>query len=263
MSDISSHAPGAFCWIELNTNDLAAAKQFYVPLFGWQPVDEPAGPDMIYTMLYLNEREVGAMCELQSEAKANGVPPHWMHYVASDSADATAEKAKAKGGQVHGVFDVGDAGRMAILQDPQGATICAWQANKNQGIALKNVAGTYCWGELWTNDTEAAKAFYGDVFGWGVKAGADGAPSDYTEWQHGDESIGGMLKIEPDMGPVPPNWLPYFMVDDCDATAQQAAELGGKICMPPTDIPGVGRFTVIQDPQGATFAVIKLNFQPC
>ncbi len=85
-----------------------------------------------------------------------------------------------------------------------------------------------------------------------------GAPSDYTEWQLGEQSIGGMLAIQAEMGPIPPNWLPYFLVDDCDATAAQAEAAGGQILMPPMDILTVGRFTVIQDPQGASFAVIKL-----
>lgn len=259
MPEISSHAPGAFCWIELNTSDVAAAKQFYTTLFDWQAVDSPAGPDMVYTMLTLRELEVGAMCELQAEAKANGVPAHWMPYVATADADASAAKATELGGTVlAGAFDVMDAGRMAILQDPQGATICVWQANQSKGIRLQGEPGTFCWGELWTNDIPAATAFYTRLFGWGTKGDSEGAPEDYTEWQLGEQSIGGMLAIQPEMGPIPPNWLPYFLVQDCDATAAKASAAGGTICMQPMDIPDVGRFTVIQDPQGASFAVIKL-----
>ena len=79
------------------------------------------------------------------------------------------------------------------------------------------------------------------------------------EWQLGGQSIGGMMEIRPEMGPVPPNWLPYFMVEDCDVVANKAAATGGKLNVPPTDIPNVGRFSVIQDPQGAMFAIIKLT----
>lgn len=259
MPEISSQAPGAFCWIELNTTDVAAAKQFYQTLFDWQAVDSPAGPDMVYTTLSLRDLEVGAMCELQAESKANGVPAHWMPYVASLSADASAVKAAELGGTVLAdAFDVMDAGRMAILRDPQGATICVWQANQSKGIRLEGEAGTFCWGELWTTDIPAATAFYTGLFGWGTKSGSGGAPANYTEWQVGEQSIGGMLAIEPEMGPVPPNWLPYFMVDDCDASAAKASAAGGQILMQPMDIPTVGRFAVIQDPQGASFAVIKL-----
>ncbi len=259
MSESIVHAPGAFCWIELNTSDVAAAKQFYSAIFDWQAVDSPAGPDMVYTMLTLRDLEIGAMCELQPEAKAHGVPAHWMPYVATASADASAAKAAELGGTVlAGAFDVMDAGRMAILQDPQGASICVWQANQSKGIQISGETGTFCWGELWTNDIAGATAFYTQLFNWGASGGSDGAPSDYTEWQTGGQSIGGMLAIQAEMGPIPPNWLPYFMVDDCDATAAKASAAGGKIAMPPMDIPNVGRFTVIHDPQGAVFAVIKL-----
>jgi predicted enzyme related to lactoylglutathione lyase len=71
-----------------------------------------------------------------------------------------------------------------------------------------------------------------------------------------------MYQPTPEMGDVPPNWLVYFAVDDCDAKAQKAAELGANICLPPADIPSVGRFAVIQDPQGAAFAIIKLENPP-
>lgn len=261
MPEVTSHAPGSFCWIELNTSDPAAAKTFYSGLFGWEAEDTPAGPDMVYTMLRLKGLEVGAMCGLQPEQKAQGVPPHWMSYVTVESADDAAAKAASLGGTVvAGVFDVMDVGRMSIIQDPQGAMFCVWQPKAHIGVRLVGENGTFGWDELWTTDRDKAKEFYTGLFGWGAKeshmAEAGGT---YTEWQNGGQSIGGMMEIMPEMGPVPPNWLPYFMVDDCDAIAGKAAESGGKLFMPPTDIPNVGRFSVIQDPQGATFAIIKLT----
>jgi uncharacterized protein len=259
MTQITSHAPGAFCWVELNTNDVPAAKQFYAALFDWQTIDEPAGPDMIYTTIQLAGLDAGAMCELQAQAKAQGVPPHWMLYVATNSADQSAAKVAELGGTVlAGAFDVMDAGRMTILQDPQGASICAWQANVNIGIQIKDVVGSFCWGELWTNKPADASRFYTQLFGWQAQAGSPDAPSEYTEWVANNHTIGGMLEIQPDMGPVPPNWLPYFMVEDCNATAAKVGAAGGKLFVPPMDIPNVGRFAVIQDPQGAVFAVINL-----
>ena len=91
MPEVTSHAPGSFCWIELNTSDPAAAKKFYSGLFSWEAEDTPAGPDMVYTMLRIRGLEVGAMCGLQPEQKAHGVPPHWMSYVAVQSADDAAD----------------------------------------------------------------------------------------------------------------------------------------------------------------------------
>jgi predicted enzyme related to lactoylglutathione lyase len=261
MPEVKSHAPGAFCWIELNTSDPGAAKKFYTGLFGWDAEDTPAGPDMVYTMLRVGGLEVGAMCALQPDQKAHGVPPHWMSYIAVESADDAANKAKSLGGNVLAdAFDVMDVGRMAILQDPQGATFCVWQAKAHIGFRLVAETGTFGWDELWTTDTNKAAEFYTGLFGWAAKdSGANMAGGGYTEWQLGGQSIGGMMKIQPEMGPVPPNWLPYFMVEDCNATADKAAASGGKLFVPPTDIPNVGRFAVIQDPQGAVFAIIKLT----
>lgn len=262
MPEVTSHEPGSFCWIELNTSDPAAAKTFYTNLFGWDAEDTPAGPDMVYTMLRVKGADVGAMCGLQPEQKAHGVPPHWMTYVAVESADDAAAKAASLGGTVlAGAFDVMDVGRMAIIQDPTGATFCLWQAKANIGFKLVGDPGAFGWDELWTTDPSKAAEFYAGLFGWTAQeSGADApAPGGYTEWKLGGKSIGGMLKIVPEMGPVPPNWLPYFMVEDCDATADKAAASGGKLMVPPQDIPNVGRFSVIQDPQGAGFAIIKLT----
>ena len=260
MPEVTSHAPGSFCWIELNTSDPGAAKKFYTDLFGWAAEDTPAGPDMVYTMLRLRGLEVGAMCALQPEQKAHGVPPHWMTYISVESADDAAAKAGSLGATVlAGAFDVMDVGRMAIIQDPQGATFCVWQAKAHIGAKLVGETGTFGWDELWTTDRKKAAEFYEGLFGWGAKEGDMGGMGVYTEWQNGGQSIGGMMEIAPEMGPVPPNWLPYLMVDDCDATANKATAAGGKLFVPPTDIPNVGRFSVIQDPQGATFAIIKLS----
>jgi predicted enzyme related to lactoylglutathione lyase len=261
MPEVTKHAPGSFCWIELNTSDPAAAKQFYSGLFNWDAEDTPAGPDMVYTMLRIRGLEVGAMCGLQPDQKAQGVPPHWMTYISVESANDAAEKAKSLGATIlGGPFDVMDVGRMAIIQDPQGAVFCVWQAKEHIGARLVGENNTFGWDELWTTDRNKAKEFYTGLFGWSAKeshmAEAGGL---YTEWQLNGQSIGGMMEITPEMGPVPPNWLPYLMVEDCNVTADKAAGTGGKLFVPPTDIPDVGRFSVIQDPQGATFAIIKLT----
>jgi len=257
MPEVTGHAPGSFCWTELNTSDPAAAKKFYSGLFNWEAEDMPAGPDMVYTMLKIRGREIGAMCGLQPEQKAHGIPPHWMSYVAVESADDTAKKAASLGGTVMAdAFDVMDVGRMAIIQDPQGATFCVWQAKAHIGAKLVGENGTFCWDELWTTDRKKAAEFYKGLFGWGAKEGDMGGMGVYTEWQNAGQSIGGMMEMPPEMGPVPPNWLPYFMVEDCNTTTDKAAASGGKVSVPPTDIPNVGRFSVIQDPQGAVISAI-------
>jgi uncharacterized protein len=253
MSEVTRHEPGSFCWPELGTTDAEGAKKFYTTLFGWTSTDSPAGPDMIYTMLKKGGKNVGALYGMDS--KQPGVPPHWTTYVAVASADETAKKAKELGGKALAEpFDVMDVGRMAILQDPQGATLAIWQAKKHIGVEVVNEPNTMCWSELDTTDTQAAGRFYTSLFGWGTKVGGD-----YTEFQRAGTAIGGMMKIPKDWGPVPPSWLVYFAVEDCDRAAAKTAELGGRALVPPTDIPNVGRFAVLSDPQEAVFAVIKLS----
>ncbi len=252
MTEVTRHEPGSFSWAELATSDSEGAKKFYAALFGWSFADSPAGPDMVYTMWKKGSKSVGAMYGLGPQQK--GVPPHWNIYVTVSSADESAKKAKDLGGTLLAEpFDVMDVGRMATIRDREGAAFCVWQAKKHIGAEVVNEPGAMCWCELDTTDTESAKTFYTGLFGWGAKAGGD-----YTEFQRAGTSIGGMMKIPPEWGSVPPNWLTYFAVEDCDGTAKKASDLGGKPIVPPTTIDNVGRFAVLADPQGAVFAVIKL-----
>ena len=252
MPEVTRHEPGSFCWPELATTDNGAAKKFYTSLFGWSAEDSPAGPDMIYTMLKKKGKAVGALYKLGPQQK--GAPPHWNIYVAVASADAAAKKAKDLGGKVlMEPFDVMDVGRMAIIQDQQGATFCVWEPKKHIGAEVVNEPGALCWAELDTTDTESAKRFYTELFGWGAKVS-----DTYTEWQQKGTSIGGLMKIPKEWGAVPPNWLVYFAVTDPDATAKKTGELCGGAIVPPMDIPGAGRFAVLRDPQGAVFAVYRM-----
>ena len=252
------HAPGTFCWIELATTDGPAAKKFYGELFGWEASDSPVGPDMVYTMLRLNGKDVGAL--YQKGEMMKDVPTHWASYVSVTSADEIVAKAKSLGGTIlKEAFDVMDVGRMAVIADPTGAHFCIWQPKKHKGIGVKGEPNSLTWNELLTNDTARAKDFYTKLFGWAAKA--HGEPVEYTEFILDDKAFAGMMSIQPQMGPMPPNWGVYFAVDDCDAMAQKATSLGARTFVPPTDIENVGRFSVIQDPQGAVFSIIKLTPQ--
>jgi predicted enzyme related to lactoylglutathione lyase len=115
--------------------------------------------------------------------------------------------------------------------------------------------GQFVWYELTTPDVDAAKKFYSRVTGWGTQRFDD----DYTMWTTGGRPIGGLVHLRDDMRQqgVPPNWLPYVESDDVDATAAKAASLGGRAVYGPEDIPGGGRFVVLQDPQGAVFGALK------
>ena len=259
MQQRPQYKPGTFCWVELATSDSAAAKNFYTQLFGWDHEDKPMGPEGTYTLLKLNGKDVGGLYELMPDTKAQGIPPNWLSYVSVENADEVAEKAKGEGATVlNGPFDVSTLGRMAVVQDPTGAMFALWQAKDHTGAGIYNAPNSLSWNELGTNDTPKAGQFYSNLLGW-TREEFSGGPIEYTMFRNGDRAAGGMYRITPEMGPIPPHWLVYFAVDDCDAKVQKATELGAGVMKPADDIPGIGRFAILTDPQGAAFAIIKLD----
>ncbi len=257
MTHIDKHAAGSFCWIELATTDQKAAKSFYGALFGWSPQDSPIGPDGFYTIFKLEGRDAAAGYTLRADQRAQGVPSHWGIYITVDNADRAANTAKQLGGTVLApAFDVMEAGRMAVLQDPTGAHFCVWQAGKNPGIGIAGTAGTLCWADLSTADAKRAGDFYSGLFGWEIMAD-EKDKSGYLHIKNGEHFIGGIPPATHRPAGVPPHWLAYFWVDDVDASTVKAKQMGANICLPPMTIENVGRMAVIADPQGAAFAIFN------
>jgi hypothetical protein len=203
----------------------------------------------------------------------------WNTYVSVESADETASKVRDAGGSVvMEPFDVMDAGRMAVFTDPEGAAFCVWQAKQHGGAQVVNEHGSVNFNGLATRDIEGAKSFYGSVFGWTTLAlGGDAAfwtlpgYGDYLEQDNPglrkqmaeagaperfEDVVAAISPIPDDQPDTPPHWNVTFAVDDADAAAARATELGGKVIVPPFDAPWV-RMTIIDDPQGATFIVSK------
>ena len=256
MPNIDKHSPGSFCWIELATSDQNAAKNFYSTLFGWQPNDNPMGPDAVYTMFKLDGRAAAACYTLMPDMVSQGVPPHWALYVAVENADEVAAKATELGGTVMAPpFDVYDFGRMAVLRDPTGAAINLWQPKQHSGTGAAGVPGTLCWVDLSTPDQERATEFYKDLFGWEIAPGKD--DSGYLHIKNGEEFIGGIPPAKFRNPNAPPHWLAYYLVTDCDASTDKAKEMGAQVYMPPTTMEGVGRWSIIADPQGAVCALFQ------
>jgi predicted enzyme related to lactoylglutathione lyase len=247
MGVIEKYDQGMFCWIELATNDGAAAKSFYSSVFGWTAKDMPIPDGSVYTMLQVDGHDAGALYENKEH------PPAWNSYVNVTSVDDAATKAQELGGNVIAPpFDVMDVGRMAVIADPQGASLCLWQPGKHIGATIRGEFNTLCWNELMTPDMNAASTFYTGLFGWNLKPSPE-----YTEIDLGSTGIGGMMQITPEMKGMPTAWAPYFAVADCDATVDKIKSLGGKVYMGPHEIPNVGRFAVCADPQGAMFNIIR------
>lgn len=258
MAEFASHTPGTFSWPELATTDQKAAVAFYRGLFGWEINDQPMGPGETYSMLQMRGKPVAAAYTMPRERKRDA-PPHWNSYVTVASVDEAAKKAESLGAKVFAPpFDVMDAGRMAVLQDPTGAVFQVWQPNKHIGAMIMNEPGALCWTELATRDMQAAETFYTKLFGWTPKHSPAGSPMPYTEFSVGGTPGIGMMPMPEQMPAfVPSYWMPYFQVADADASAAKAKTLDANVRVPATDIPNVGRFAVIADPQDAVFAVFK------
>ena len=260
MSEFSKYPHGTFSWVELVANDIDKAENFYTKLFGWDIEKVPMGNDQFYYMCKLRGKNVAAMYKMMPEQEAAGVPPHWASYVTVDNCDDAVEKAKSLGAAVlAGPLDVFTAGRMAFLQEPGGAAFAVWEAKDHIGAHIVNEHGCLSWNELATKDVEKSKAFYTELFGWGHKAEDMGGGMTYHTWQVGERMNGGMMHMGEEYGDVPPHWNVYFSVNDCDAAVEKVKELGGAVHVPPTDIPGTGRFSVVADTNGAVFSVIYLE----
>lgn len=256
MATVESHTPGSFCWIELGTTDQNAAKQFYGSLFGWTPNDSPMGPNEYYTVFNLDGRKAGGCYSLMPDQQAMGIPPHWLLYVAVTSADETAAKVVPAGGKIlKAPFDVMEHGRMAILQDPTGAVLALWQSKMHPGMGIQDASGSLCWADLMTPDPKRAAKFYQELFGWQTDAGKDN--SGYLHIKNGEKHIGGIPPVEARNPNAPPHWLLYFLVKDCDASTAKAKEAGAKVFVTPMTMEGVGRWSVVSDPQGAGFALFQ------
>jgi len=246
---------GAPSWVDLATADLADAKRFYTQLFGWTAEvsgDEYGG----YTTFLLNGLPVAGAGPLYGE----GQPTAWSTYLGTDDADAVAVRVAAAGGKVLvPPFDVVDQGRMAAFLDPAGAPFSVWEPGSMPGAALFDVPGSLTWNELTTRDVEGATAFYGSIFGWAFRQSTMGGLPYVVGELDGSPICGIQPMIDEAWPPeMSPHWLVYFAVHDCDISADSAFRLGGRALRQPTSVP-VGRYAVLQDPQGGLFAVLATN----
>jgi predicted enzyme related to lactoylglutathione lyase len=248
--------------VDLGTTDVEGAKAFYRALFGWDAIDVPTDQGVPYTMLTKDGKSVAGMGPIPPDQLEAGMPPMWNTYVNVDSVDETVEKVTAAGGSVvMPAMDVMDSGRMAFIADPTGAAIGLWQAGSHKGAELVNEHGTLFWNELMTDDTAAAGQFYTSVFDWRAEV-TEMPNGPYTSfWAEGNvegNAAAGMMGKTEEME-FPNYWGVYFTVDDVDAALTDAKDNGGQVLMQPMDIPGLGRFAVVQDPQGATFTVMAVE----
>jgi uncharacterized protein len=287
------YIPGVPCWVDASEPDPEAAVGFYGAFFGWEFENAmPAGSDGKY---YIARHEVTggwSLFDQSGDSRGGDVaalgsipeaaPPFamWNSYFWVDSADEAAAKVRAAGGSiVREPLDFGDACRIAVCSDPEGVAFGVWEAKQHKGAGLVNDPGSLNFNGLNTRDVEGAKSFYGSVFGWQTidltfaQMWTLPGYGDYLEGYHPDirkqmEESGapeGFVDVVATINPIPDDqpdtpahWGVTFAVEDADAAAAKATELGGSVIVPPFDAPWV-RMTVIADPQGATFIASKFT----
>ncbi|HEY2159870.1 MAG TPA: VOC family protein [Solirubrobacteraceae bacterium] len=276
MAERDGYIPGVPCWIDSSHPDPAWVVPFYGELFGWEL--ENVMPPESEGEYFIGRLRGGDVAALGGQPEGGPRTAVWNTYIWVDSADETASKVADAGGEViTQPFDVMDAGRMAVVTDPEGASFCVWQANRHRGAQIVNEHGSLNFNNLNTRDPERAGAFYGSVFGWepqlvgaggfwrlpgygdyledrtpGLRKGMAemGAPAGF------EDVVAGLIPITADQAEMPAHWSVTFAVDDADAIASTATELGGRVLSGPFDAPWV-RMAVIADPQGATFIASK------
>jgi predicted enzyme related to lactoylglutathione lyase len=211
-----------------------------------------------YTIFRLGELDCAACYKLSAAQRERGVPVCWQNYVKVLSADDAALRAKELGGTVVAeAFDVEGVGRMAVLKDPAGVGFSVWQDGLHRGAGTGFQTGAHCWTELMTRQPDQARAFYGGLFGWGAKE-SDMMGFTYVEFQVDGVSVGGLMPMSgAEWEGVPEHFMQYFTVGDAAASVLRAEELGGKVCVPPAPIPGVGQFAILEDPAGAAFGILQ------
>lgn len=241
---------GQFVWRENVTTDVAKAAAFYKGLFGWRLEEVPMG-DFMYTLVYAGEKQVAGLMPMPKEAK--GVPSHWMSYVSVDDVDKTVVAATEAGGKViMPAQDIPNIGRFALLQDPTGAMFTAWKSKSPEAGDAQPKRHEFCWEQLSSPDVAKATAFYEKVLGWTSKSFGEGGG--VVTYNAGEAMVASAMPAPPG---VPPHWLTFVFVGKLADANQKVGELGGKVLMAEIPVPGMGAFSVIQDPAGATIGLFE------
>ena len=248
MSTVATRV-GTFVWHEQVSSDPKQAQAFYTQLFGWgTEVFKPGEID--YTMISSGGQTHGGF----STAMEGAPPPHWLGHIRVENVEETIESVKNAGGKLAaGPFDMEEVGNMAIIADPQGAYVGIYQPYG----AGADAEGVFVWDELGTTDADGAQRFYEEVFGWTTKdMGEDfGGYRIFDRPGGTGQGVAGLMQNQD--ATIPAAWTPYVGVEDTDACCAKAKELGASAVVEPMDVPTVGRFAILKDPQGAVFGIIK------
>jgi predicted enzyme related to lactoylglutathione lyase len=243
---------GKFVWFEYVSTDAQKAKGFFGELFGWTTQEVPMGELGAYTMIASGDRTIGGYLPTPEGAPKQA---HWLtHLQVASAKDGAAQVAKLGGKILKEPIKVGEFGSMAIVSDPHGGVLALWQPAKNEE-APAPTNGTFCWNELASSDPAASVKFYAAIGNLADKAMDMPGMGKYHVLEAGGQPVAGVMgKMMPEQ---PHAWLPYVQVASADKTVEKAKKLGGNVIVPPTDVPNVGRFSILTDTQGAAIGILQ------
>jgi uncharacterized protein len=248
------YRPGTPCWIDLVAPDQQAALDFYAQCLGW--TGETGPPETGgYALCSLKGRPVAGVMSARGVEGQPPAPTVWTTYFASDDAEATERAIERAGGTVLlPTVDVMKLGRMVVAADPTGAVFGVWQSAEFTGAGIVNEPGALVWNELNTDDKDAARAFYSAALG--IEAAPMEGAKDYFSLRVDGHAVGGLQAA--DTPGTSSHWLVYFSVADADEAVAGMNAAGGRVLQPPFDMEA-GRMALVEDSQGARFAVIAVR----
>ena len=252
---------GSFSWNQLNTSDLDKAEVFYRKLFGWEAKREDMGAFGPFVVIKNGGQHIASLMQMPAGA---GSQSHWLSYVWVEDIDASFVKMQALGGKAFvPPTAIPGVGRFAVFADPGGALLAMFEQAPTMDPTKPAPVGpgTFCWFECTTREDEASIAFYTALFGWTTSAMDMGPAGTYTIFHNRGEQVAGLMPMKGAEWPadMPAHWMPYVAVANVDETFARVEDCGGQGCVPPTDIPNVGRFAVIDDGSGGYLSIFRGN----
>lgn len=255
---------GTFAWIVLSTSDPAGATAFYKRMLGWQDLETP-----VTTVMVNSGIPVAAVMDYRQNDHIQKEPVNWLPFVRVQNLEASIARILELGGSLLVPTRNVHFGKGAAVRGVTGEAIGLWETPIMPGGEPVLMDPQVCgWFELVTRDPEKAAAFYRAAFGWRI---AD--EGGYTFIGNDSGQFGGLVKLAGDWEDhaflaaigrargeklsVPPHWMLFFSVEDCESFTDEAEELGAQVTGRPEPLHTLGTFAVLRDPQGVYFSVLS------
>lgn len=260
MSGDETYPDGSFCLVDLTTDKLDRAREYYTDVFGWdaKEVRSPDGGSRYFLMT----RDHKLVCAIAPRPDALEARSTWNSYVKVSDIVATCARAAKLGANILvEPRSAGAGGDLAIVVAPTGEHFMLWQPRRTRGAELSGDAGGFVWHELYVKHTGRARTFYEALFGWEGRTQHMDGGVDYYTFTNGGEDAGGMIELSGETESMQVGWMVYFAVNDITKHLHRAVKAGARIIADPVSSDNVGTFAMVGDPTGAQYFAIQLDTQ--